>query len=138
MLFALAPILLIVGLALKKNAPPPTRSLPLAALCAWVLRLTYFKSDPNEVNAACLAQALGALSIISIIFGAVVLFQTMEMTGCMDWITELMRVVTGAHPVAEAMLIGWGFVNIVEGASGFGTLVALASPVLIEVRPTFR
>ena len=67
---ALAPILLVVGLTLKKDPPPPTTSLPLAALLAWFCRLAYFGSDPNYVNAAALAEALGALSVISIIYGA--------------------------------------------------------------------
>ena len=73
---ALLPIAFIVWLTLKHNAPPPTTSLPLSALLAWVMRLVYFGSEVNSVNAAALSQALGALTIVSIIFGAVVLFQT--------------------------------------------------------------
>ena len=130
---ALLPIFFVVALTVKSNPPPPTVSLPLAAALAWLLRLSYFRSDPNCVNAAAIASALGSLSVISIIYGAVALFATMEITGCLRWISMLMKRTAGGHPVAEAMLIGWGFVNIVEGASGFGTPVALGSPILIEL-----
>lgn len=132
-LVALLPIAFIVALTLKPTPALPTTTLPAAAALAWFLRLAYFRADPNAVNAAALAQALGAASIIAIIYGAVVLFQTMELTGCMHWITTFMRRMARAHPVAEAMLIGWGFVAVVEGASGFGTPVALASPILIQL-----
>ena len=57
----------------------------------------------------------------------------MELTGCLQWTIALMKATAGGHPVAEAMLIAWGFVNIVEGASGFGTPVALGAPILVEL-----
>jgi lactate permease len=31
------------------------------------------------------------------------------------------------------MLIGWAFAYMIEGASGFGTPVALASPMLVQL-----
>ena len=130
---ALAPIALVLYLTLKSNAPPPSRSLPTCAAFAWFLRLVYFDSTPNELNAGVAAGALGALNVVAIIFGAVLLFKTMELTGCLQFMIRLMKHYTGGHPVAEAMLIGWCFVNIVEGAAGFGTPVALASPILIEL-----
>ncbi len=40
---------------------------------------------------------------------------------------------SGGHPVAEVFLIAWSFAYLVEGASGFGTPVALASPMLAEL-----
>jgi lactate permease len=37
------------------------------------------------------------------------------------------------HPVAEVFLIGWAFAYMIEGASGFGTPVALAAPMLVSL-----
>lgn len=37
------------------------------------------------------------------------------------------------HPVAEVFLIGWSFVYLLEGTSGFGTPVALAAPMLVSL-----
>lgn len=40
---------------------------------------------------------------------------------------------SGGHPVAEVYLISWAFAYLVEGASGFGTPVALAAPMLASL-----
>lgn len=37
------------------------------------------------------------------------------------------------HPVAEVFLIAWAFEYMIEGASGFGTPVALAAPMLVSL-----
>lgn len=43
------------------------------------------------------------------------------------------KALSGGHPVAEVFLIFWSFLNILEGASGFGTPVALTAPMMIEL-----
>lgn len=43
------------------------------------------------------------------------------------------RSLSSGHPVAEVFLIGWAFVYMMEGASGFGTPVALAAPMLVSL-----
>lgn len=43
------------------------------------------------------------------------------------------RSLSSGHPVAEVFLIGWAFVYMIEGASGFGTPVALAAPMLVSL-----
>jgi lactate permease len=36
-----------------------------------------------------------------------------------------------ANRVAQVMIIGWAFSFLIEGASGFGTPVAIATPILV-------
>jgi L-lactate permease len=43
------------------------------------------------------------------------------------------RSLSDHHPIAEVFLIGWAFVYMIEGASGFGTPVALAAPMLVSL-----
>jgi hypothetical protein len=43
------------------------------------------------------------------------------------------RILSDHHPVAEVFLIGWAFEYMIEGASGFGTPVALAAPMLVSL-----
>ncbi|TVR42191.1 MAG: L-lactate permease [Planctomycetota bacterium] len=38
-----------------------------------------------------------------------------------------------SEPVAQLMVIGWAFVFLIEGASGFGTPAALAAPLLVAL-----
>ena len=132
-LVALAPIVLLLFLTVKREAPPPSVALPTSAAVAWLLRLAYFGSAPNELHAGMVASALAAVNIACIIFGAVALFSTAERTGCMAWNVGAMKRYAGGHRVAEAMLVGWAFTHLVEGASGFGTPVALAAPILIQL-----
>ena len=52
---------------------------------------------------------------------------------CLPWMMSRIRRLSSGHPVAEVFLIGWAFVYMIEGASGFGTPVALAAPMLVSL-----
>ena len=56
----------------------------------------------------------------------------------MPYMMREMKVLTGGHPVAELTVI-YSFAMMVEGASGFGTPVALGAPMLISLgHPKFE
>jgi hypothetical protein len=57
-----------------------TTSLPLAALTMWFIRLAYLKLDANFTNSAVIYGLFDALKTLSIITGAICLFQSMEAT----------------------------------------------------------
>eukprot|EP00775_Hariotina_reticulata_P004958 gene4958-5199_t len=69
---------------------------------------------------------LEALTPLSIISGAIMLFQTMHHTKCLPWMMGQIKNLSAGHPVAEVFLIGFAFAYLVEGASGFGTPPAAA------------
>ena len=73
-----------------------------------------------------------ALTPLSIMAGAICLFETMEATRCLPYMMREMKVLTGGHGVAELCVI-YSFAMMVEGASGFGTPVALGAPMLISL-----
>lgn len=52
---------------------------------------------------------------------------------CLPWMIARISELSGNHPVAEVFLIGWAFSYLIEGASGFGTPVALAAPMLVSL-----
>jgi L-lactate permease len=110
-----------------------TRSLPAAAAILFVLRLAYFGSSPLLVCAAIIQGAIDMLTPISVIFGAMFLFETMGKSGAMDWIILQLKNLSKGHPIAQIMLLGWTFNVLIEGASGFGTPVMLAAPILREL-----
>ncbi|CAK0832250.1 unnamed protein product, partial [Prorocentrum cordatum] len=90
-------------------------------------------SHPHDIAGNVITGVLQALTPISIVAGAIFLFDCMESSGCLAWMRTTMKAVTKGHPVAEVMLIGWGFSFLVEGASGFGTPAALAAPMLYSM-----
>ncbi|NBC33711.1 MAG: L-lactate permease [Alphaproteobacteria bacterium] len=129
-LIALAPIVILIVMMTKKNAVPSYIALPIAAALVYALKLTWFDADPNLTNATVIAGLLTAFIPIFIIWGAILLFKTMEHTGAMAQIRAWLNTVSPS-PVAQLMIIGWAFAFMIEGASGFGTPAALAAPILI-------
>jgi lactate permease len=128
--FAVLPILLLIVLLTKPNPWASHVALPFAALVLYLVKLVWFESDPNVANATVLLGLLEALTPITIIFGAIFLFKTMELTGKMDVIRAWLNGISDSR-VAQLMIIGWAFAFMIEGASGFGTPAALAAPLLV-------
>jgi lactate permease len=128
--FAAGPILLLIYWMTKRAPMPSAKALPLAAIVAYGVRLVWFGTDANVVNASVMAGLLVALTPILIVWGAIFLFRTMERCGAMDtirhWLNHISR-----NRVAQVVIIGWSFQFLIEGASGFGTPAALAGPLLV-------
>jgi lactate permease len=127
----ISPIIVLLYVTIKKDPFPTTRSLPLAAALMWLIRLMYLDSDPLLACASVIAGILEALTPLSIMAGAITLFETMEATYCLPYMMREMKALTNGHPIAELMLI-YAFAQMVEGASGFGTPAALGAPMLVS------
>lgn len=124
------PVILLVWLMTKRKNVPSSRALPLVAGILYVLELVYFKTDANITHAAVIDGLLTALTPISIIFGAILLFKTMENSGGLPILREWLNQIT-PNKVAQLMIVGWSFSFLIEGISGFGTPAALAAPLLV-------
>jgi len=128
--FAALPIVLLIFVMTKKNGLPSTVAFALAALLTYLVRIWFFKTSPNLAHAAIVSGLLQALTPISIVFGAIFFFVALEHSGAMRtlqlWLDGVSR-----NPVAQLMIVGWSFVFLIEGASGFGTPAALAAPILV-------
>ncbi|MBE0502827.1 MAG: L-lactate permease [Desulfuromonadales bacterium] len=129
-LLSLFPIVFLIYLMTKKKSVPSFRALPIVAVILYLLKLGYFGADVNLVNASVISGLLTALIPISIVWGAIFFFKTMEYTGAMDIIRTWLNGVT-TNKVAQAMIVGWAFAFLIEGASGFGTPAAIAAPILV-------
>jgi len=131
--FAALPIGFLIIVMTKKNGLPSTVAFALAALLTYVVRIGFFKMSPNLAHAAIVSGLLQALTPISIVFGAIFFFVALERSGAMEtlrlWLNGVSR-----NPVAQLMIVGWSFIFLIEGASGFGTPAALAAPILVGLR----
>ncbi|MCF7812333.1 L-lactate permease [Candidatus Gracilibacteria bacterium] len=128
--FSLLPIAFLIGLMLRKQSVPSFIVLPAAAAVMYFFRLTYFETSSRLVHAGVLDGFFSAWTPILVIWGAVLLFRFLEETGAIqtlhDWISSIAE-----NPVEQIMIIAWAFSFFVEGASGFGTPIALAAPILV-------
>ena len=130
-LFCLLPILFLVIATIKPRPLPTTLSLPISAALLYIIRLVYLSDDPLLATASVILGLHEAFTPLSIIGGAMLLFETMEATLCMPYILREMKILTKGHLISELMLIN-GFAYMIEGASGFGTPVALSAPMLVS------
>ncbi|MBX3382271.1 MAG: L-lactate permease [Phycisphaeraceae bacterium] len=139
--FAILPVALLIALMTVRCAPlrlpmPAHAALPAAALVAYAAAMTLFAPAGGATRHARLTHAavidglLSSLTPLGIVFGAIVLFKTLEHSGAMRVLTARLRALS-PDPVAQLMLVAWAFSFLVEGLSGFGTPAALAAPVLV-------
>ena len=128
--FAALPIAFLIFAMTKKKGLPSTVAFALAALLIYVVRIWYFRTSPNLAHAAIVTGLLSALTPISIVFGAILFFVALERSGAMRTLRTWLDGVSG-NRVAQLMIVGWSFVFLIEGASGFGTPAALAAPILV-------
>ena len=129
-LLAVLPIAFLIYVMTKKASWSSQRSLPVAAALVYFLVLGHSRLDANLVNATVVNGTLSALTPISIIWGAILLAQTMRRSGAERVIGTWLREVS-SNPVAQLMIVGWSFPFMIEGASGFGTPAAIAAPLLV-------
>lgn len=116
MLLCLLPILLLLATTLLPPlALPSSTSLPLAATLLALIRLAYLSSPPLLVLGHTVVGALEGLVPLAVIFGAVLLFEAMAATGCLQWLMASVRCLCAGSPIAEVFLIGWAFAYTVSG-----------------------
>ena len=103
-IFCLLPIIFLIVVTIKPNPMPTTKSLPLAALWLFLVRTMYLGLDPLLTCGSVLLGLHEALTPLSIMAGAITLFESMESTKCLPFMMREMKALTAGHPIAELML----------------------------------
>ncbi len=128
-LIASLPILLVIVL-IAGFMWPAKRAMPLAWGLAALFAFAVWQVDFVRVIAATLEGLLSAIDILIIVFGAILLLNTMRNSGAISVINKGFDGITPDRRI-QVLVIGWMFVSFVEGAAGFGTPAALAAPLLM-------
>ena len=109
-------------------------SAALAGAAAWVLAialgLAAFGADWDHVGLASAKGLSLAVFVLTIVWTAVYLFNLLDRLKGIDAIGRRMSAFT-RDPLAQALIIGWGFSSFIQGVTGFGVPVAVAAPLLI-------
>lgn len=90
-------------------------SLPLSALLLAFVRLAYLSSPALLVLAHVAVGALQGLVPLAVTFGAILLFEVMAATGCLQYMMGHVRRLSAGNRVAEVFLIGWAFAYTISG-----------------------
>ena len=128
-LIAFTPILLTVVLMAGFNVAAK-KALPAALLLAIIIAFAVWQMDIQSIAAYSLFGMLKALDILIIIFGAVLILNTLKQSGAMATINSTFNGITKDRRI-QTLIIAWMFSAFIEGAAGFGTPAALAGPLLV-------
>ncbi|MGV8843215.1 MAG: L-lactate permease [Pseudomonas sp.] len=130
-LFAFSPILL-AAILLVGLRWPAKRAMPLVYLLTVGIGLYAWDMSFTRVLASSLQGLVITVGVLWIIFGAILLLNTLKHSG---GITAIRAGFTALSPDRriQAIIIAWLFGCFIEGASGFGTPAAIAAPLLVAV-----
>jgi lactate permease len=130
-LLAFTPIglsgILLVGLGWSAK-----RAMPIVYVVTAVIAIAFWGVSFNRVAAATLEGLIITVQVLWIIFGALLLLNTLKHSGGISSIRSGFTRISPDRRV-QVILIAWLFGSFIEGASGFGTPAAVAAPLLVAV-----
>jgi lactate permease len=130
-LVALAPIALALVLMVGLRWPA-TKAMPLAWLVTALAGVFVWKMDIGFVVASTLNGFGGAVNVLIIVFGAILILYTLRDSGGMETINHGFHGISRDRRV-QVIIIATVFSAFLEGAAGFGTPAAIAAPLLLSL-----
>lgn len=130
-LLAFSPILLAAVLLIGLRWPAK-HAMPLVYLLTACVGLFAWDMSFNRVLASTLQGLLITLGLLWIIFGAILLLNTLKHSGGITAIRAGFATISPDRRI-QAIIIAWLFGCFIEGASGFGTPAAIAAPLLVAI-----
>ena len=111
---------------------PAKRAMPICYIVAVVVAIAWWKVDTVRVVASTIQGLFITANILFIIFGAILLLNTLKHSGAITAIRSGFADISPDRRV-QLVLIAWLFGAFIEGSSGFGTPAAIAAPLMVAV-----
>jgi len=111
---------------------PAGQAMPLAYLVTVGIALWVWHVPFVEVAASSLQGLVAAAEILYIVFGAILLLNTLEESGAIAAIRQSLLSISRDRRV-QVIIIAWLFGSFIEGASGFGTPAVITVPLLVAI-----
>lgn len=124
--------LVLAGVLLIGFRWPAKYAMPVVFLLTAIIGLTAWDMSFNRVIASSLQGLILTAAILWIIFGAILLLNTLKHSGGISAIRRGFSNVSPDRRV-QALIVAWLFGCFIEGASGFGTPAAVAAPLLVAL-----
>ena len=128
---AFLPILATLVLMLAFNWPAKW-CLMISWAMSCVLAFTLWDVEVLEIVANSLLGALSSLDVLIIVFGAILVMNTLKASGATAAINRGFMNINPDKRV-QAVIIGFSFCSFIEAAAGFGTPAALAGPLMVSL-----
>ncbi|MGE5485091.1 MAG: L-lactate permease [Ignavibacteriales bacterium] len=128
-ILALLPILTAVFLMANLRWPGK-KAMPVTWLVAVIIAALFWRMNGTWIAASTINGFLSAVNILVIVFGAILVMNTLQNGGAMTAIKLGFYGITPDRRI-QALIVGWLFGALIEGAAGFGTPAALAGPLMV-------
>lgn len=109
---------------------PASRAMPICYIVAVLLALMVWQVPFLRVMAASINGLIDAIELIYIIFGAILLLNTLQESGAIRSIRKGFSDITPDRRI-QVIIIAWLFGSFIEGSAGFGTPAAVAVPLMV-------
>ncbi|MBN1350504.1 L-lactate permease [candidate division KSB1 bacterium] len=128
---AVAPIVvaavLLVGLRWQAKW-----AMPIVYVLTAIIALAIWDVDWMRVAASTIQGLFITFDILWIIFGAILLLNTLKHSGAVTAIRSGFTSISSDRRV-QVIIIAWLFGSFIEGAAGFGTPAAIAAPLMVAL-----
>ncbi len=128
---AAAPILL-AGILIVGFRVPASSAMPLTYLLTAAIGALVWGMPAAAIAAATVQGLFITFDILMIIFGAILLLNTLKYSGALAAIRQGFSGISPDRRV-QVIIIVWLFGSFIEGASGFGTPAAIVAPLLVAL-----
>ncbi|MFC7063865.1 L-lactate permease [Halobacillus seohaensis] len=128
-LLSILPII-AVGIFLVGLRWPASKAMPISYIIAVLLALFVWKVPGAVVTAASINGLVVAATLLYIIFGAILLLNTLQESGGIKTIRQGFIGISPDRRI-QVIIIAWLFGSFIEGSAGFGTPAAVAVPLLV-------
>ncbi len=128
-ILSLAPII-IVAIFLVGLRWPAAKAMPLAYATAVLVAWFGWQLSAAQIAAGSLKGLVIAGTLLYIIFGAILLLNTLTESGGLAVIRRGFTDITPDRRV-QVIIIAWLFGSFIEGSAGFGTPAAVCVPLLV-------
>lgn len=109
---------------------PASKAMPISYLVALGLALFVWKVPGANVAAASLHGLFTAGTLLYIIFGAILLLNTLQESGGIKTIRQGFTDISPDRRI-QVIIVAWLFGSFIEGSAGFGTPAAVAVPLMV-------
>jgi lactate permease len=106
--------------------------MPIAYLVTAIIALLVWKVPFTQVAASTVEGMITTLEILYIVFGAILLLNTLQESGAINKIRQGLLNISRDRRI-QVIVIAWFFGSFIEGASGFGTPAVICVPLLVAI-----
>ncbi|MEM9586134.1 MAG: L-lactate permease [Planctomycetota bacterium] len=127
--FSLLPIA-VVGILLVGFRLSAAKAMPAAYFVAVLVAWFYWQLSGDQIAAASIKGLVVAGTLLYIIFGAILLLNTLSESGGLAVIRQGFTDITPDRRI-QVIIVAWLFGSFIEGSAGFGTPAAVCVPLLV-------